>query len=194
MVNVTAEEQSPIYLKPGKSCQSVSSNGAFQNGSLRCANVGQAVLTKVRPWCNSNISKHFNISIQALPATRVRPRGADIWGLKIKKKCPQQSDQFLLRFILCVCLIDWMYWHNRSRVTKSEKDFFCILLQCKHFQFIIKVVWVEEHFPQHPELPLHGNLCTLNKSIWLAAPSYSIEIWGEGPDRLVPGVEMPLSQ
>lgn len=49
VINVTAAKHLQKYLKPGKSCQSVNPNGVFQKGSLRCANVGQVVLGKVRP-------------------------------------------------------------------------------------------------------------------------------------------------
>lgn len=48
VIKDTAVKHLQKYLKQGKRCQSVKSSGAFQRGSLICANVGQVVLGKVR--------------------------------------------------------------------------------------------------------------------------------------------------
>lgn len=56
VINITPAKHLQKYLIPGKSCPSVNPKGAFQKGSLRCANVGQVVLGQVQ-------LKHFSINI-----------------------------------------------------------------------------------------------------------------------------------
>ena len=57
VINVRAAKHLQKYLKPGKSCQSVNPNGAFQKHSLRCANVSQVVQGKVRPGATQTFQK-----------------------------------------------------------------------------------------------------------------------------------------